>query len=266
MRSLSRRVLLGGAGIGLGLALAGCGDEEPLPDGRGSKTVTYNYGDDASQYAELYIPEGEVKGVAVIIHGGFWAAAYGLELGRPLATDLLKHGWASWNIEYRRIGNGGGTPETFDDVTAALDELAKRDVNLSKVVLIGHSAGGHLAAWAADHPIVTGVIAQAGVLDLEAAAEQNLGGGAVSGLLGHDYGTDDAQWDPIKQVPLKVPVWCLHAKADALVPYEQSESYVAAATAAGATAELVTVPGDHFTLIDPSTPAWNAVVTILEGL
>ena len=109
------------------------------------KTI-HRYGDDPSQFGVLY-GEGPV---AVVIHGGFWKAEYGLDLNEALAEDLAERGWAAWNIEYRRLGNGGGVPETLDDVSAAIDKLAELDgVDLSRVVTIGHSAGGHLAAWAA---------------------------------------------------------------------------------------------------------------------
>ena len=139
------------------------------------------YGDDPSQYGELY-GEGPV---AVLIHGGFWKAQYGLDLEVALAQDLAGRGWAAWNIEYRRLGNGGGVPETLDDVAAAIDALADIDgVDLSRVVAIGHSAGGHLAAWSAtrENPRVplTGVVSQAGVLDLQRASR--MGSSTVSSM------------------------------------------------------------------------------------
>ena len=84
----------------------------------------------------------------MVIHGGFWKAAYDLSLGRPLAADLVEQGWAALNIEYRRVGNGGGVPSTLDDVRAAIATLDGRGLDLTRVVTLGHSAGGHLAAWA----------------------------------------------------------------------------------------------------------------------
>ena len=128
----------------------------------------HSYGDDPSQYGVLY-GEGPV---AVLIHGGFWKAEYGLTLMDALCEDLAARGWAAWNIEYRRLGNGGGVPETLEDVSAAIDLLAELPRRPRRVVTIGHSAGGHLAAWAAtrENPrvAVTGVVSQAGVLDLAA--------------------------------------------------------------------------------------------------
>jgi acetyl esterase/lipase len=233
------------------------------------------YGDDPSQFAELSLPSGPPKGVVVVIHGGFWRARYDLALGRPLAASLVEHGWAAWNVEYRRVGNGGGSPETMDDVAAAIDALADEDLDLSRVLAIGHSAGGHLATWAASRghhdrwPVrvpVTGVISQAGVLDLRSAYAEHLGDGAVVAFLGHQPGPDDDPVDPRRQVPLDVPVHCVHALADDTVPISQSREYVAAATAAGSDAELTEVDGDHFVVIDAGSEAWRRTLEILEGL
>lgn len=243
------------------------------PDGPGEGRVAY--GEDPSQYGELYLPEGTPRGVVVIIHGGFWKAQYDLSLGRPLATSLTAQGWAAWNIEYRRVGNGGGTPATFDDVSAAIDELAGLGVDTSTVVTLGHSAGGHLAAWAAargrdgawpDRVPVTHVISQAGVLDLVASERDGLGGGAAAALLGHAPGPQDAAYDPMQQVPLEQPVWCVHGQDDTTVPIGQSSSYVGAATAAGARAELLALEGDHFAVIDPTSEAWTRILAILDGI
>ncbi len=235
-------------------------------------TRTLRYGDDASQFAELTLPDGTPRGVVVVIHGGFWKAAYDLSLGRPLAADLVRNGWASLNIEYRRVGpagsgGGGGVPATLDDVRAAIGTLAGQGLDLTRVVTLGHSAGGHLAAWAGGSvDAVTHVVAQAGVLDLVAADRDGLGSGAVRAFLGHHAGPDDAGVDPLQQVPLDVPVWCVHATGDDMVPVSQSREYVAAATAAGGRAELVEVGGDHFVVIDEDSYAWRQTMEILDGI
>jgi acetyl esterase/lipase len=234
---------------------------------------TVRYGDDPSQYAELTVPTGRPKGVIVVIHGGFWRARYDLELGRPLAASLAVHGWTAWNVEYRRVGNGGGSPETLDDVAAAVDALADRDLDVSRVITLGHSAGGHLATWAASRgrhdrwPArveITGVVSQAGVLDLGSAYEENLGAGAVEAFLGHPPGPDDDPVDPIRQAPLEIPVHCVHGLDDDVVPVSQSRRYVAAANTAGARAELTEVAGDHFVVVDPASDAWRVTLEILE--
>ena len=262
---IGRRQLLAlGAGS---LFVTACGDDPSRPGGDAVPAAgKHSYGDDPSQYGELSLPDGTPRGVVVVIHGGFWKAAYGLELGRPLAADLVERGWAAWNLEYRRVGNGGGTPETLDDVAAGLDLLAELTPTLSNVVTLGHSAGGHLAAWAASRGGVSAVISQAGVLDLRSAHDDGLGGGAVQAFLGHPPAEADDRYDPIRQVPLDVPVWCVHAAADDVVPISQSRDYVTAARAAGAAATLVEVPGDHYSVIEPTSEAWRRTAEILDSL
>jgi acetyl esterase/lipase len=244
------------------------GDPERQPE-------RVSYGDDPSQFAELSRPSGTPKGTVVVIHGGFWRAAYDLSLGRPLARSLVEHGWAAWNIEYRRVGDGGGDPQTLDDVAAAVDALAEQDLPLDRVLALGHSAGGHLATWAASRGRferwrarveLTGVVSQAGVLDLWSAYAENLGTGAVQAFLGHPPGPDDVPVDALHQAPLDVPVHCVHATGDETVPISQSLSYVRAATRARVRASLTAVEGDHFTVIDPQTEAWRQTLEILEGL
>ncbi len=270
----SRRGLLRSA-LGLpafGLPLVACAGEGSEVEV--SRTERVDYGPDPSQYAELYRPVGESRGVVVVIHGGYWKAAYDAELGQPLARDLAARGWTAWNLEYRRVGNGGGVPETLDDVAAGIDALADLpELDLTNVIAVGHSAGGHLAAWAAARgryprwsPVrleVTGVIAKAGVLDLASAYRAGLGTGAVAGFVGSPPGPSYDQVDPIRQVPLDVPVWCVHGEDDTTVPIAQSVAYVDAAVAAGGRAELVRFEGDHFEPIDPDSEAWELVVGIL---
>lgn len=275
MRRRTMLTALTSLGLG-GCGLGGAGSPEPPADPQNSASQPRRiaYGSDPAQFAELTEPGGASKGVVVIIHGGFWQSAYTLDLGRPLAADLAARGWTAWNLEYRRVGDGGGTPQTFDDVATGFEALADTGLDLDTVVALGHSAGGHLAAWSASRgrdgwPATvppTHVIAQAGVLDLVRASADDLGRGAVGSLLGHDATSADARYDPSARLPLAVPLWAVHAEADRQVPYSQSADYVAAATAAGAEAELVTVPGDHFTLIDVTSPAWNAQLEILDRI
>ena len=216
----------------------------------------HRYGDDPSQYGVLY-GEGPV---AVVIHGGFWKDQYGLDLMDRLCADLASRGWAAWNIEYRRLGNGGGVPETLDDVSAAIDRLADLPVDRSRVVTIGHSAGGHLAAWAAtrEQPrvAVTAVVSQAGVLDLQRARELRLSDGVVDRFLdGHPTSVAS----PIERLPLGVPTLLTHGALDDIVPLEISERFAAASGA-----HLIVEPDeDHFGHIDPDNPLWKAVLAWL---
>jgi acetyl esterase/lipase len=248
-----------------------------------SDPVRVAYGPHPAQFGELSVPKRlRHAGIVVIIHGGFWRARYDLGLGRPLATDLAAHGFTCWNIEYRRMGDGGGWPNTFADVAAALDRLDSLDVDGSAVVAVGHSAGGHLATWAAGRAAgppgtpgsqprvaVTGVVSQAGVLDLGAAVRRELSSGAAVEFLGGTPAQVPDRYrvaDPLAAVPLPVPVLCVHARTDENVPIEQSEAYVTAATRAGGRAALREVPGDHFTLIDPRHESWALVRDALPDL
>ena len=224
-------------------------EDEPVKSGR------HTYGDHPDQYAELTQPDGEPRGVAVLVHGGFWKPEYGIEYAQPLVPSLVEKGWATWAIEYRR---GTGAADTLADVRAAVDALP---LDAQQVVGIGHSAGGHLVTWAAKGGGLTHVVSQAGVLDLRAAYDEDLGGGAVEAFLGHPPGPADAGLDPIRMLPLDVPVWCVHGLADDIVPISQSEAYVAAGDAT-----LVEVDGDHFTVIDPESEAWSRTLEILESL
>ncbi|MBB3045285.1 MULTISPECIES: alpha/beta hydrolase family protein [Nocardioides] len=215
------------------------------------------YGDHPSQFGMLSVPDRSPVGVAVLVHGGFWKPDYGIEYALPLVPSLLARGWATWVVEYRR---GTGAGDTLHDVRAAI--RARPDLP-GPVVGIGHSAGGHLATWAAGHGGLTQVVSQAGVLDLRAAYDDGLGDGAVGRFLGHPPGASDDDVDPIRCVPLGVPLWCVHATADDIVPISQSRAYVAAARAAGAPAHLIEVEGDHLTVIDPDSDPWARTLAIL---
>lgn len=231
------------------------------------------YGDHPDQFGELSLPLGPAHATIVIIHGGFWRVRYDLSLGRPLAADLVARGYAVWNLEYRRVGRGGGWPTTFSDVAAGIDHLAALRVDTSRVIAIGHSAGGHLATLAggrvSPRVAVTAVVSQAGVLGLADTAERGLGAGAALELMGGspaDRPLEYAAADPLAAIPLSVPVLCVHARADDSVPFAQSEAYVAAATRAGGRATLLEAAGDHFTLIDPQSLDWQLVVDALPTL
>lgn len=277
-RSFLRLPVAGVVGAA-GLSLTACGEDPAVPDVEPDpavpEPVRTAYGDDPSQYGDLHLPVGTPRGVVVVIHGGFWRAEYGSDLGTPLATSLANEGWAAWNLEYRRVGNGGGTPATFDDVAAGIDALAGLVDDTSTVVTLGHSAGGHLAAWAAargrygwaDRVPVTHVVSQAGVVDLVMAEMAGLGGGAAASLLGHPPTAADEAYDPAQQLPLDVPVWCVHGTNDDIVPIDQSRSYVERTTTAGAAAELVEIAGgDHFVVIDATSDAWTRQLEVLDTI
>ena len=266
---MRRRTLLTLAGLLPLLACAPGPEEVPPVPADATEPRRIAYGDHPSQFVELGLPAGTPRGTVVVVHGGFWKAEYGIEYAQPLVPSLLAAGWATWAVEYRRVGGGGGVPQTLDDLVAAMGLLAEQGI-AGPVVAVGHSAGGHLATWLGSRQDLpqplTHVISQAGVLDWRAAHDAGLGGGAVEAFLGRPPIDGDTDVDPIQQVPLDVPVWCVHGTGDTIVPLSQSEAYVDAATAAGATAELVEVEGDHFVVIDPASGAWARTLDILESI
>jgi acetyl esterase/lipase len=235
----------------------------------------HRYGPHPDQFLELTLPDaGGPWPVAVVLHGGFWRAAYGVELARPLARTLADDGVAAVAVEYRRVGAGGGWPQTLEDVAAAVDALADLPrLDLSRVAVVGHSAGGHLAAWTAGrHRLPPGAagagprvriaaaVLQSGVLDLELADEQGLGGGAVRAFLGGPVDAErSAAASPVRLLPTGADVLCVHAAHDDDVPLAQTERYAAAAAAAGDPVEVRVVRGDHMALIDPSGDPWRLV-------
>jgi acetyl esterase/lipase len=221
--------------------------------------VIDRYGPHPSQLVESYQPEGEPRGVAVLIHGGFWRAAYDLHLMDDLCRDLAARGWTVWNLEYRRLGGGGGWPETFDDVEAGIQAVrASNRLLLGRLVAIGHSAGGQLALWAAARGLVARVVSQAGVADLAEAARLGLSRGVVGELLPPEA---YSLASPAELLPLGVPQLLVHGENDDIVPVALSRDYHAAAVEAGDAVDLVTLPGvGHFEHLDPSSEAWRAVI------
>ncbi|MEJ2856664.1 MULTISPECIES: alpha/beta hydrolase family protein [unclassified Saccharothrix] len=208
-----------------------------------------DYGTHPSQFGELSSPAGgDSFPVVVVIHGGFWHQRYGLELGRPLAADLAAHGVRAFNVEYRRVAGGGGWPETGDDVLAAIDALD------ADVVTLGHSAGGHLAVWAAArHPRVVGAVAQAGVLDFLQHPQITTRAAELLGGTPDEVPARYADASPAALLPITKPMVLVHGTDDEDVPVAQSEAFAAASGA-----ELAVLPGvGHMELIDVEHPAWT---------
>jgi acetyl esterase/lipase len=281
---LTRRTLLRAA-----VAAAAAGTVSACaPAGRSSKgtvkrTLPFEriaYGGDAQQYGELRRPAGGgVSPVVIVVHGGFWLSQYDLGLMVPVSEALTRDGFATWNVEYRRLGDsGGGWPGTFLDVGAACDHLRtiapQQGLDLRRVVTLGHSAGGQLALWVAGRrwirdgelratrPLkIRGAVSLAGVVDMRQAWD--LGFDSVGKVLGGspiDVPTHYAAADPAALIPLGVPTVLVHGSADPIVPQAISERYQREAKARGDQAKLIPLPGTgHFELIDPTTPAWASV-------
>ncbi|MGO9488456.1 MAG: alpha/beta hydrolase family protein [Solirubrobacteraceae bacterium] len=244
---------------------------------------SHRYGPHRSQRADLYLPGGSSSQpphrVMVLIHGGSWQRRYGKVAMRGLAADLVRRGWAVWNIEYRRLGEGGGWPATFEDVAGAIDHLRRlgAPLDLESVSVLGHSAGGHLALWAASRERIAAgspgadpairmqrAIGQAPVADL-AGAYRMWHGGPVRALMGGApeelpgrYGVGD----PLALVPTGAPVLLVHGRADRTVSVELSRRYAERAGEAGGAVELVELAGEagsHRAHVDPRGSAWKAV-------
>jgi acetyl esterase/lipase len=246
------------------------------------------YGPFPAQEGDLHLPAASRPPVVCLLHGGFWRMPHGRDQLDAVAEDLAARGYAVWNIGYRRLGApGGGWPGTFEDVALAVDHLAslvdeRVALDLDRVVVAGHSAGGQLALRVAARsaradvpsPRRVRVLAVAGLApmaDLKEAAARNSGRGAAREFLG---GAPDAVPEryaaasPRERLPLGVPQLVLHGALDEALPVGLSRDYAAAARASGDEVELVELPGaGHMDFVDPATAAhaelcrWLARVT-----
>jgi acetyl esterase/lipase len=240
---------------------------------------TLAYGPEPSQEGDLWLPATDgPHPVALLLHGGFWYHAWERDLMDGLARDLAARGIAAWNVEYRRVGAGGGWPVTGHDAGRATEHLAALapvyGLDLGRVAVLGHSAGAQLALWVAArgrrasvHPAL--VVGLATIADLDAARADRIGGGSVTRLLDHaDAGPDGAlpNASPIERLPIGVPQILAHAVDDDVVPSSQTTRYAAAAIAGGDDVTVLQLEaGGHFDLIDPRTTAWATVAAAVEA-
>jgi acetyl esterase/lipase len=266
----------------------------PPPD------ITLRYGPADDHVADVRLPRPDPgSGVArraplvIFLHGGFWRTTYDRAHTAPLAAALAGAGCAVCTPEFRRVGEpGGGWPGTFDDVAAAVDLLpglietaaASVCVTSGPLVLAGHSAGGHLALWAAARyrlppssrwhtpapgPYL-GVVGLAAVSDLVACHEQRLGGSAADALIGGGPDRHPDRYalaDPARLLPLGIPVRLVHGSRDDNVPCQMSRDYAVSAAAAGDDVVLDELIGcGHFEPIDPLSAAWPAVLAAFRAI
>ncbi|ADO70572.1 alpha/beta hydrolase family protein [Stigmatella aurantiaca] len=248
------------------------------------------YGDGEHHFGELRLPPGVgPHPVVLVVHGGFWRARYNLEHAGHLCADLARRGFATWNLEYRRVGHpGGGWPGTLEDVARGADHLRTLadawPLDLNRVVVLGHSAGGHLVLWlAARHRLrpgqphhspsplqMRGVVPLAAVSDLVRAQELGLGDGIVEAFLGGTPSQLPEPYQlgsPMALVPLGVRQVLLHGAKDDIVPLSLSVAYQARAAALGDDVQLVTLPNAaHFEVINPLAPEWEQVVEAIRSL
>jgi acetyl esterase/lipase len=221
------------------------------------------YGPEPLQFGDLRVPDGEGPfPLAVVLHGGYWQATYNLIHTGHLCEALREAGLATWNLEYRCTGVPGGEwPAAAEDLDRALAHLDGLPfAHDGRTVLVGHSAGGQLALWAAKRSGLP-VVALAPVSDLRDAVERRGPTSAPGRFMAPEH---FATGSPLELLPLGVRQIVIHGDADDDVPYSMSERYVAAA---GEEAELVTLPGTgHFELIDPQAAEWPVVTRALEQL
>ena len=251
------------------------------------------YGTDPLQFGELRLPGGNERvPIVVLIHGGCWQAQYDIKHIEPAASALTRDGFATWTVEYRRLGNpGGGWPGTFDDISRAVDYVrtlaaGNPRIDTARVVLMGHSAGGQLALWAASRrqgeqtglfassapPIaVAGVVSLAGITDM--AAYGAAAGGcnqSVTPLMGGTPAEQAGHYaavNPIERLPTRVPVHLVHGDADPIVPIAQGTVFATRDNAGGGTSVVDVVKGaGHFDLIAPQSDAWKTVLSAAHAL
>ena len=258
-----------------------------------NSSIHIEYGNYPSQFGVLRMPIlAESCPVIITIHGGFWQSKFGLEENDPICEDLTRRGYATWNIEYRRVGeDGGGWPGTFNDVIDAVNHLTHLKerflIDLSRVVILGHSAGGHLALWLASqvnkdqtddfgNPLlipIHSVISLAGVLNLrrmwEIHDEKGLNSPVASFVGGTPLEVSNKYRlaSPIELLPLNVNQILIHGELDLHVPVELSIEYCRKTIQQGDKIRLIVLPEtDHFMIIDPSSNAWKTVFDALKNI
>ena len=234
------------------------------------------YGSDPNQFGEIRVPKA--KGpfpVVMNIHGGFWRAKYDLTHAGNLCAALTTRGFATWNVEYRRVGNaGGGWPHTFEDILSSyrfLPQIARRyNLNPAETVIVGHSAGGQLALCLAAHEsAVKSAVSLAGVVDLQQAYEQHLSSDAVVEFLGgkpKEVPDHYKEADPMV-LSIKSAQWLIHGLADDVVPASFSRGYAQQKKARDEDVHLLEIgPAGHFDLIDPHFAVWPKIEQTIAHL
>jgi acetyl esterase/lipase len=230
------------------------------------------YGPDPNQFGDLRLPKKPTTAgspVVMNIHGGFWRAKYDLLHAGHLCTALTSAGFATWNVEYRRAGNpGGGWPGTFEDIATSyrfLPQIAERfHLDHSRVLVMGHSAGGHLALCLAAHvPSLRQVVSLAGVVNLRRAFELHLSSDAVVEFLGgkpNEVPEHYSEADPAQLSLGQARQALIHGLNDDVVSPEFSRQYVITKRKSGENVTLLEIPkADHFDLIDPRSSAWARI-------
>ena len=240
----------------------------------------YRYGEERDQVAELRLPEAPgPHPTVVIIHGGGWKALWRKDIMAPMAVELARRGYATWNIDFRRLGCGGGWPATFDDVAQAIDALGElvepAGLDPDRVVILGHSSGGQLALWAAAPGNTrlrpAAVVSLAGLVDLVEGARRELIGGenVVAKLLGgspEEVPERYAAASPRSLLPIGVPQVLVQGLSDYILDLvDQNRVYAREAATSGDTVRLIEIEGaEHLALIEPTSAGWPTVADSIQ--
>jgi len=258
-----------------------------------SADATISYGSDSAQYGELRIPEGQgPHPVGIVIHGGCWLSIADLHVMDHFCHELTKAGIATWNLEYRRVDSpGGGWPATFEDISKGIDHIRiladEYNLDLSRVVVIGHSSGGHLALWAGarhrvekdselyqrDALVPNGVVSLAGPADLQDMVERVkavCGGDVINALLGGSISEVPDRYrnaSPAALLPTGVKQIVVYGSDDPAIPPELGRAYIDAGNSHGEKIGFVVIPNAaHFELIAPWTASWLMVEASIKSL
>ena len=239
---------------------------------------TIEYGPDPDNVGDLRIPHGPgPHPVAVLLHGGFWRNTVARDLLDAAAVDLTKRGWATWNVEFARVGGGGGWRATTADVATAIDSLSVfadgDQLDLDRVIVVGHGSGGQLALQSAvgtSEPQISAVVAIAPVADLEAAHRGGIGADAVNAFVRRTPDESPERYaaaSPIRNLPIGVPLLIVTGDEDDRVPAMISREFAGRAADEGDTVVYHELEGvGHNELIDPATRAWSKVAEEIDRL
>lgn len=245
------------------------------------------YGSHTEQFGELYLPDSnKLRPVIILIHGGCWCSQFGLSQLGKLSQSLTNLGFAVWNLEFRRLGNGGGWLTTFEDISQGADFLQsiakKYSLDLSRTIAMGHSAGGHLALWLAGrHHLphksklfsettlkLQRVVSLAGIPDLEQGVKQNICRGACQELVGglpHEVPERYLQASPHHLLPLNIPHWHLVGELDPIVPSRYLSTFIEKAKKLDQVHYEIIPNIGHFEIVMPGTISWPYIKKAVQG-
>ncbi|MED5801170.1 prolyl oligopeptidase family serine peptidase [Gordonia sp. Z-3] len=307
MRRFNKSTMTGVVGA-MVMAAVACGSDGSEPPAGGQHSAVATSGADAGEvtvtrieyptvddadteqnWADLYLPanaqEPDTVPLVVLIHGGSWQSHLGADLFDPLARDLAARGMAVYNVEYRRVGSGGGWPTTFRDIASALDHVVDVDKRYPQLttddeLVVGHSAGAQLAVWGGTrHKLEndevgsrpefrpTRVVSLAGPLDMRYAATH--GDDRIVTVLGGTPGEVPDRYtsvDPIQNIDPDTPVIAMHGSADTVVAPVNSRRYVEAVEREDGTASLVLLSDiDHAAIVSSDAPSYERVLDVISA-